>query len=157
MISHNCALKTQSKHACCYIVLKLVEGVAACRTWLVCVRCSDGSMKPSPTIKICISLAFKTPKLAAEILIFATIKPTLSALMLKSAEAVSVTSQSHYMYLLPQRIHLTSPVSKWMISKACLTMRTAISFLPLFRPCIMRLHARRSTMGHWALRKRFTW
>lgn len=48
----------------------------------------------------------------------------------------------------------TSPVSRWMISKACLTMRTVISFLPLLRPCIIMELVRRSTMGHWALRKR---
>lgn len=47
-----------------------------------------------------------------------------------------------------------SPVSKWMISKECLTMRQAISFLPLLRPFIIREQVRRSTMGHWALRKR---
>lgn len=28
----------------------------------------------------------------------------------------------------------TSPVSRWMISKVCRTMRTAINFLPLLRP-----------------------
>ena len=33
-------------------------------------------------------------------------------------------------------------------------MRTAISFLPLLRPFIMRELVRRSMMGHWALRKR---
>lgn len=49
---------------------------------------------------------------------------------------------------------LTSPVSRWMISKACLTMRTVMSFLPLFRPCIIMELVRRSTMGHCALRKR---
>jgi hypothetical protein len=45
-------------------------------------------------------------------------------------------------------------VSRWMISKACLTMRTVMSFLPLFRPCIIMELVRRSTMGHCALRKR---
>merc|ERR1719341_2793022 len=30
------------------------------------------------------------------------------------------------------------PVSRWMISKLCFTMRTVISFLPLLRPCIIR-------------------
>lgn len=48
----------------------------------------------------------------------------------------------------------TSPVSRWMISKACLTMRTVMSFLPLLRPCIIMELVRRSTMGHCALRKR---
>jgi hypothetical protein len=32
-------------------------------------------------------------------------------------------------------------LSRWMISNACATMRTAISFLPLLRPFIIRLHA----------------
>ena len=45
-------------------------------------------------------------------------------------------------------IALTSPVSRWMISKECLTIVTAISFLPLLRPCIMRELVRRSTIGH---------
>merc|ERR1719324_50758 len=45
-----------------------------------------------------------------------------------------------------------SPVSRWMISKLCLTILTVSSFLPLFLPCIIRLFTRRSTMGHWALR-----
>ncbi len=49
---------------------------------------------------------------------------------------------------------VTSPVSRWMISKACLTMRTVSSFLPLLRPCIIMEFVTRSTMGHWALRKR---
>ena len=51
----------------------------------------------------------------------------------------------------------TSPVNRWMISNACLTMRIAISFLPLLRPCIINESVRRSTIGHCALRKRFTW
>jgi hypothetical protein len=29
-------------------------------------------------------------------------------------------------------------VSRWMMSSACSTMRTAMIFLPLLRPCIMR-------------------
>ena len=62
-----------------------------------------------------------------------------------------------------------SPVSRWMISKLCLTILTVRSFFPLFLPCIIRLNrrkvivlltssvlsyllTRRSTMGHWALR-----
>merc|ERR1711913_37491 len=45
-----------------------------------------------------------------------------------------------------------SPVSRWMISKLCLTILTVRSFFPLFLPCIIRLLTRRSTMGHWALR-----
>ena len=49
---------------------------------------------------------------------------------------------------------LTSPVSRWMISKACLTIRTVINFLPLLRPCIIMELVSRSTMGHWAFRKR---
>jgi hypothetical protein len=32
-------------------------------------------------------------------------------------------------------------LSRWMISNACATMRTAINFLPLLRPFIIRLHA----------------
>ena len=47
-------------------------------------------------------------------------------------------------------------VRRWMISMACLTMRTAMSFLPLLRPCIIRELVSLSTMGHWALRNRFT-
>merc|ERR1719412_3536335 len=43
-----------------------------------------------------------------------------------------------------------SPVRRWMISKLCLTIRTVISFLPLFRPCIIRELTKRSTMGHKA-------
>lgn len=31
-------------------------------------------------------------------------------------------------------------VTRWMISKACWTIRTAMIFLPLFRPFIMRLY-----------------
>ena len=31
-------------------------------------------------------------------------------------------------------------VTRWMISKACCTIRTAMSFLPLFRPFIMSLY-----------------
>lgn len=34
-------------------------------------------------------------------------------------------------------------------------MRTAISFLPLLRPCIMSELVNRSMMGQFALRKRF--
>lgn len=49
-----------------------------------------------------------------------------------------------------------SPVNKWMISKACFTIRTDISFLPLLRPLIMSEFVKRSTIGHWALRKRLT-
>lgn len=50
------------------------------------------------------------------------------------------------------------PVScaKRTISNAWATMRTAMSFLPLFRPFIMRELVRRSTIGHCALRKRLT-
>ena len=48
-------------------------------------------------------------------------------------------------------------VRRWMISIACLTMRTASIFFPLFRPCIIRELASRSTMGHCALRNRFFW
>lgn len=43
-------------------------------------------------------------------------------------------------------------VRRWMISKECLMMRTAISFLPLLRPCIMResviLHAHITAVSH---------
>ena len=53
------------------------------------------------------------------------------------------------------RIH-TSPVRRWMISNECLTILTVMSFLPLLRPCIIREQARRSTIGHWALRNLFT-
>ena len=42
------------------------------------------------------------------------------------------------------------------ISNACATIRTAMSFLPLLRPFIISELVRRSTMGHWALRKRLT-
>ena len=39
-------------------------------------------------------------------------------------------------------------VSRWMISKECLMMRTAIIFLPLLRPCCISesvtLHARQT-------------
>lgn len=41
------------------------------------------------------------------------------------------------------------------ISKEWATMRTAMSFLPLLRPFIMRELVRRSMMGHCAFRKRF--
>ena len=41
------------------------------------------------------------------------------------------------------------------MSKACLTILTARSFLPLFRPFIMREFVNRSMMGHWAFRNRF--
>ena len=37
---------------------------------------------------------------------------------------------------------------KRTISKACETMRTAMSFLPLFRPFIMREFVSRSMIGH---------
>lgn len=40
------------------------------------------------------------------------------------------------------------------ISKAWATMRTAMSFLPLLRPFIIRELVRRSMMGHCAFRKR---
>merc|ERR1719263_1672316 len=46
-------------------------------------------------------------------------------------------------------------VSRWMISNACLTIRTAITFLPLLRPYRIMEHTRRSTIGQPALRKRF--
>ena len=46
---------------------------------------------------------------------------------------------------------LTSPVRRWMISKQCLRMRTAISFLPLLRPCIISEFVTRSTMGHYTI------
>ncbi len=42
------------------------------------------------------------------------------------------------------------------ISKACATIRTAMSFFPLLRPFIISELVRRSTIGHWALRKRLT-
>ena len=48
-------------------------------------------------------------------------------------------------------------VIRAMISKACFTMRRAIIFFPLFLPCIIREFTKRSTRGHWALRKRFFW
>lgn len=35
-----------------------------------------------------------------------------------------------------------------MISKACATMRTAISFLPLLRPFIIKLHAIEMYLAH---------
>ncbi len=44
-----------------------------------------------------------------------------------------------------------------MISSVCWMMRTAMSFCPELRPFLMRQHARRSTIGQVALRKRFTW
>jgi hypothetical protein len=51
-----------------------------------------------------------------------------------------------------QKENLTSPVNKWMISKACLTILTAINFLALLRPCIIRELVNLSTIGHWAFR-----
>lgn len=36
-----------------------------------------------------------------------------------------------------------------MISRVCLTMRAAMSFLPLLRPLRIKAQQRRSTMGHW--------
>merc|ERR1719322_178129 len=45
-----------------------------------------------------------------------------------------------------------SPVRRWMISKACFTILTVSSFLPLFLPCIISELQSLSTMGHWALR-----
>lgn len=42
------------------------------------------------------------------------------------------------------------------ISKAWATIRTALSFLPLLRPCIMRELVNRSMMGQLALRNRLT-
>lgn len=48
-------------------------------------------------------------------------------------------------------------VNRWMISIACLTMRTAISFLPLFLPCIIRELVNRSTIGHWAFLNLLAW
>lgn len=47
-------------------------------------------------------------------------------------------------------------VSRWMISMACLTIRTAISFLPLLRPCIISEFVRRSMIGHCAFLNLFT-
>jgi hypothetical protein len=47
-------------------------------------------------------------------------------------------------------------VARLTISKAWATMRTAISFFPLLRPCIIRELVRRSMMGQLALRKRLT-
>jgi len=47
--------------------------------------------------------------------------------------------------------------SRCTISIAWRTMRTASTFLPLLRPCIISEFARRSTMGHCALRNRFVW
>ena len=41
----------------------------------------------------------------------------------------------------------TSPVCSWIISKAWWTMRTVITFFPLFRPWNIKLHTKRSTMG----------
>lgn len=43
----------------------------------------------------------------------------------------------------------TSPVSRWMISKACCTICIVINFFPLLRPCIIREFVRRSTIGHY--------
>ena len=40
------------------------------------------------------------------------------------------------------------------ISKACATIRTAMSFFPLLRPFIISELVRRSMMGHCALRNR---
>ena len=44
---------------------------------------------------------------------------------------------------------LTSPVSRWMISKQCFTILTAINFFPLLRPCIWSEFTKRSTIGHY--------
>ena len=41
-------------------------------------------------------------------------------------------------------------VKRWIISMACLMILTAINFLPLFLPCIMREFVSLSTIGHWA-------
>ena len=42
------------------------------------------------------------------------------------------------------------------ISNAWATMRTAMSFLPLFRPFIIKELVKRSMIGHCAFRKRLT-
>ena len=47
-------------------------------------------------------------------------------------------------------------VSRWINSIACLTMRTAMSFFPLLRPCIMREFVSLSMIGHWAFRNLLT-
>ena len=47
-------------------------------------------------------------------------------------------------------------VSKWIISIACFVILTAISFFPLFLPCIMRELVSLSTIGHCAFLKRLT-
>ena len=47
-------------------------------------------------------------------------------------------------------------VSKWMISMACLIILTAMSFFPLFLPCIIRELVSLSTMGHCAFLNLFT-
>lgn len=39
-----------------------------------------------------------------------------------------------------------------MISRVCLTMRAAMSFLPLLRPLRIKAQQRRSTMGHCCCR-----
>lgn len=41
-----------------------------------------------------------------------------------------------------------------MISRVCLTMRAAMSFLPLLRPLRINAQQRRSTMGHWKTQKK---
>merc|ERR1739838_34218 len=46
------------------------------------------------------------------------------------------------------------PVRRWMISKACLTIRIAINFFPLFLPCIINELVNRSTIGHCAFPNR---
>jgi len=55
-----------------------------------------------------------------------------------------------------RRLGYVGDVGGRTISKACATMRTAMSFFPLLRPFIMRALVRRSMMGHCALRNRLT-
>merc|ERR1711966_339553 len=64
-------------------------------------------------------------------------------------DALMMASTSCWMGLLSVR--------RLTMSKACWTMRTAMIFLPLLRPCIMSEQVRRSTIGHWAFLKRFCW
>ena len=48
-------------------------------------------------------------------------------------------------------------VKRWMISIACLMMRTANNFFPLFLPCIIRELVILSTIGHWAFLNLLAW
>lgn len=112
----------------------------------------NSSAKHSAMVLIFLNAASRAPVQRSQIAWFTRLNGATSTACLRTVPARPIrveSSRGPELMIASTKIWTGfSPVSKWMISKACLTMRTVINFLPLLRPCIIMELVNRSTIGH---------